>query len=223
MEQALTKTELSRLKASPLFKNCSEQAVTAALSDPDCIIRSFELDQPIYQPHQFSRCLGILLTGGIRVTRGSLVISVLTPGNMFGAAALFADPDEDYATTLTVCDPCRAVLLSQELVSRLMDSDPCIRDNYIRYLSGRIRFLSQKISSLVADGVEGRLKQYLLTNLTPKHPRLTCSATELAKRLDISRASLYRAFDMLEQQKLIRRHGRSITVPDLRALDSPGV
>lgn len=223
MEHSLTKAELSLLQASPLFKNCSEQTLPTALADSDCMIRDFELGDSIYQPHQFSRSLGILLSGGIRVTRGSLVISVLNPGNMFGAAALFADPNEDYATTLTVCNPCRVVLLTQELVSRLMDADSCLRDNYIRYLSGRIRFLSQKISSLVADGVEGRLKQYLLTNLTPEHPRLTCSATELAKRLDISRASLYRAFDMLEQQKLIRRHGRSIIVPNLRALDSPGV
>ena len=49
------------------------------------------------------------------------------------------------------------------------------------------------------------------------------SEANLAKRLDISRASLYRAFESLEQQKLIRRHGRSITVPNLRALDSPGL
>ena len=223
MEQILTKAELAYLQTSPLFKNCAEQTLSSALADEGCIIRDYELGDSVYQPHQFSRCLGILLSGGIRVTRGSLVISVLNPGNMFGAAALFADPNEDYSTTLTVCAPCRGILFTQELVSHLMDTDSRLRDNYIRYLSGRIRFLSQKISSLVADGVEGRLKQYLLTNLTPEHPRLTCSATELAKRLDISRASLYRAFEMLEQQKLIRRHGRSIIVPNLRALDSPGI
>lgn len=223
MQQSLSKTEIARLQTSFLFKNCPEQTLTTALADEDCMVQEFALGEPVYQPHQFSRCLGILLSGGIRVTRGSLVISVLTPGDMFGAAALFANPDEDYTTTLTVCDPCRVVLFTQELVSRLMDADPTLRNNYIRYLSGRIRFLTQKISSLVASGVEGRLKQYLLTNLTPEHPRLTCSATELAKRLDISRASLYRAFESLEQQKLIRRHGRSITVPNLRALDSPGL
>lgn len=223
MEASLTKTELSRLQSSPLFKNCSERTVSDALADPDCVIRNFELGELIYQPHQFSRCLGILLAGGIRVTRGSLVVSVLSPGELFGAAALFADPNEDYALTLTVCDPCRVILLTQDLVSRLMDADTQLRNNYIRYLSGRIRFLSRKISSLVADGVEGRLKQYLLTNLSPDQPRLTCSATELAKRLDISRASLYRAFESLENQKLISRRGRSIIVPNLRALDSPGV
>lgn len=219
MEQPLSKNELSHLSASPLFQSCPEQMVQMALDDPDCVIHSFQIGQTIYCPHEFSRCLGILLSGGIRVTRDSLAISVLAPGDLFGAAALFNDR-EDYATTLTACASCRVVLLTQDLVSRLMDKSPCIRDNYIRYLSGRIRFLSGKIQSLAADSVEGRLKQYLLTTLSPQHPRLQCPATELAQRLGISRASLYRAFESLETQGLIRRQGRSITVPDLRALDA---
>ena len=100
-----------------------------------------------------------------------------------------------------------------------MERWPRVAVNYIRYLSGRIRVLSGKIRSLAADSVEGRLKQYLLTSLTPDNPRLNCAATELAKRLGISRASLYRAFETLESQGLIRRQGRAILVPDFNALD----
>ena len=101
-----------------------------------------------------------------------------------------------------------------------MDASPRIRDNYIRYLSGRIRFLSGKIQALAADSVEGRLKQHLLCSVSPDCPRLDIPATELARRLGVSRASLYRAFDSLEAQGLIRREGRTLTVPDLSALDS---
>lgn len=222
MDQTLTQSELAHLLASPLFRDCPEQTVQTALADSDFTVHHFEPGQTLYQPHQFSRCLGVLLSGGIRVTRDALAISVLAPGDLFGAAALFNDR-EDYATTLTACVPCRVVLLTQELVSRLMDESPRVRDNYIRYLSGRIRFLSGKIQSLAADSVEGRLKQYLLTNLSPQQPRLDCPATELAKRLGISRASLYRAFETLESQGLICRQGRAITVPDLKALDASGV
>lgn len=222
MEQTLTKADRSHLLRCPLFRNCSDDDVHLALADPECTLHTFESGQTLYQPHRFSRCLGVLLSGGVRVTRDSLAISVLSPGDLFGAAALFNDRT-DYATTLTACTPCRVVLLTQALVSRLMDASPCIRDNYIRYLSGRIRFLSGKIQSLAADSVEGRLKQYLLTNLTSDRPCLDCPATELAHRLGISRASLYRAFETLERQGLICRQGRSISVPDLSALDSSGV
>lgn len=219
MDHTLTEDEWGRLCNCPLFLNCQQQVLLGALADSDCSLQSFDNGQTLYQPHRFSRCLGVLLSGSVRVTRDALVISVLSPGDLFGAAALFNE-EPDYATTLTACTPCRVVLFPQELVSRLMDTSAQVRDNYIRYLSGRIRFLSGKIRSLAADGVEEKLKQHLLTTLSPDCPRLNCPATELAHRLGISRASLYRAFESLEQQGLIQREGKAILVSDLKALDS---
>lgn len=219
MDHILTDEELNRLECCPVFRGCSPELVQRALAHPECSVHCFQPGQTLYRPDHFSRCLGVLLSGGVRVTRDALAISILAPGDLFGAAALFNDRP-DYATTLTAISPCRAVLLTQELVSLLMDESPVVRDNYIRYLSGRIRFLSGKIRSLAADSTEGKLKQHLLTSLSPDHPRLDCPATELARRLGISRASLYRAFDALEGQGLIRREGRSVLVPDLKALES---
>jgi len=222
MDHTLSGEEWGRLQLCPLFLDCPEDVVHRALVDPECALHSFQPGQTLYQPHRFSRSLGILLSGSVRVTRDTLALSVLSPGDLFGAAALFND-QPDYATTLTACTPCRVILLSQDLVSRLMDASAQIRDNYIRYLSGRIRFLSGKIRSLAADGAEGKLKQHLLTTLSPGCSRLDCPATELAHRLGISRASLYRAFDSLEQQGLIRRENKTVVVPDLRALDASDV
>lgn len=219
MNHILTDEERIRLEGCPVFRGCSPKLVQRALTHPECSVQCFQTGQTLYRPDHFSRCLGVLLSGGVRVTRDALAISILAPGDLFGAAALFNDRP-DYATTLTAISPCRVVLLTQELVSLLMDESPVIRDNYIRYLSGRIRFLSGKIRSLAADSAEGKLKQHLLTSLSPDRPRLDCPATELAHRLGISRASLYRAFDALEGQGLIRREGRSLLVPDLKALEN---
>lgn len=218
MDPILQEDELPRLLTCPLFSGCPRAVSLQALADPACSLHTFQPGQILYQPRRFSRCLGILLSGRIRVTRNALAISTLSPGDLFGAAALFND-EPDYTTTLTATTPCRVVLLTQELVSRLMDESALIRNNYIRYLSGRIRFLSGKIRSLAADSAEGKLKQYLLTTLSADRPRLDCPATELAHRLGISRASLYRAFDALEGQGLIRREGRTILALDLNALE----
>ena len=46
------------------------------------------------------------------------------------------------------------------------------------------------------------------------------SGEELSRQLGLSRASLYRAFDALEQADLIRRSGKTIEVPSLPALQS---
>lgn len=219
MNHILSPQEWEQLENCALFTGCSPSQTERALSDESCRVQAFASGQVLYRPNRFSRCLGVLLSGSVQVTRDALVISVLSPGDLFGAAALFNDRP-DYATTLTARTACRAVLFPQEQVSRMMDTSPQIRDNYIRYLSGRIRFLSGKIRSLAADGADGKLAQYLLANLSVEQPRLDCPATELARRLGISRASLYRAFDSLCQQGLICRTGRTITVPDLGMLES---
>ena len=215
----LTPQQYQTLSACDLFISCSRDELTEALSHADCLAYTYAPGQVVYQPRSFSRCLGVLLDGSVRVTRDSLVINTLIPGDLFGAAALYND-EPDYATTLTARAPSIAVLFPQALLSQLMDASPQIRDNYIRYLSGRIRFLSGKIRSLAADSTEARLVQHLLTNLTPQAPSLHCPAAELARRLGIGRASLYRAFDALEGRGLIRRDGQTILVPDLDALDA---
>ncbi|MBQ3557009.1 MAG: Crp/Fnr family transcriptional regulator [Oscillospiraceae bacterium] len=219
MDCSLPARQLNLLTRCPLLAGCDRQTIDFALSDAGCSMADFESGQILYQPHSFSRSLGILLSGSVRVTRDALVISVLSPGELFGAAALFNDRP-DYATTLTAATPCRVLLLKQELIGRLMDFDTRVRDNYIRYLSGRIRFLSSKVQSLAAAGVDGKLARFLLSRLTPDQPNLVCPATELAQRLGISRASLYRAFESLEERGLIAHRGRRVEVIDFAGLES---
>lgn len=219
MDFNLPAPQLELLSRCPLFAGCDPATIHRALKDGGCTVAEFATGQTLYQPHRFSRSLGVLLSGSVRVTRDTLVISVLAPGELFGAAALFNDLP-DYATTLTAAVPCRVVLLEQQLISRLMDEDTRVRDNYIRYLSGRIRFLSGKVQSLAAPGVDGKLARFLLSRLTPDEPVLCCPSADLARRLGISRASLYRAFELLEARGLITHENRTLRVTDFAGLES---
>ena len=71
---------------------------------------------------------------------------------------------------------------------------------------------------LAQAGAEGKLARYLLAN--GQGGSVTCTASGLAQRLGISRASLYRAFGALENSTLIVRRGKTILIPDLAALES---
>ena len=149
----------------------------------------------------------------------SLIMSVLGPGELFGAAALFNDRP-DYATTLTARTPCRVLLLPQALVEELMGRFPEVCRSYVAYLSERIRFLSGKIDALTAGSAERKVAQYLLSRLDGEWAELDCSATGLAQRLGVSRASLYRALDALEARGAVRRAGKRFRIPDPAALES---
>ncbi len=215
MSCTIPEKQLELLAGSPLFHGVPSQQLLPLLDRPGCTLEHFPSGALIYSPSHFLRRLGVLLSGQVRVTKRSLTVSVLTPGTLFGAAAVFNE-DPDYTTTLTALSPCSALMLEEDLLDRLLGEYPVLRQNYLRYLTGRIRFLSARLQALAAGGAESRLSQYLLENM--QDGQLVCPATELCRRLGVSRASLYRAFDTLESAGLILRQGKTISVPDPSAL-----
>lgn len=215
MSGSLSDQQISLLSRSALLSGVPPEAICAILAREGCTLEDFPAGETIYCPDRFRRSLGVLLSGQVRVTKDTLTVSVLEPGALFGAAALYNDAAQ-YAATLTALCPCTALMLTQTLLDRLMSEQDLLRQNYLRYLSSRIRFLSARLQSLAAGGAEGRLSRYLLANLDGG--KLVCPATELAQRLGVSRASLYRAFDDLEASGLIKRQGKTIWVPDPAAL-----
>ena len=209
---------LGLLEGTFLFQGAPEAAV-AALADGRAQLRRAARGEVIYDPRHFQRSLGVVLEGRIQVNKGPLIMSVLGPGELFGAAALFNDRP-DYATTLTARTPCRVLLLPQALVEELMGRFPEVCRSYVAYLSERIRFLSGKIDALTAGSAERKVAQYLLSRLDGEWAELDCSATGLAQRLGVSRASLYRALDALEARGAVRRAGKRFRIPDPAALES---
>ena len=216
LEVSLTGEEWALLGRCPLLRGVEEPLLERITQAEGAEFVRFPAGQVVYSPQNFRRCLGVLLSGQLQVTKGTLAMSVLEPGELFGAAALYSDIPE-FATTITAKRPSRCLLLDQSLVDRLLGEQPLIRNNYLHYLTGRIRFLSGRLQSLAQSSAEGRLARYLLAN--SQDGSLTCSATDLAQRLGISRASLYRSFEELEHGGLIFRQGKTITIPSLPALE----
>lgn len=210
---SLKQEELSLLARCPLFRQADGALLRSLTELEGASLVQFD-PGIVYSPRHFRRSLGVVLSGQLQVTKGSLAVSVLEPGDLFGAAALYSDEPE-FATTITARGPSRCLMLEQQLVDRLLAEHSQIRENYLRYLTGRIRFLSGRLQTLAQPGVEGKLARYLLAN-----GGSSCPATELCQRLGVSRASLYRAFSALEDNGLIRRVGKTITVIDPAGLET---
>lgn len=196
------------LDRHPLFAGVEEPALDRLLLDAE--EQSVPRGEAIYTPHRFRRCLGVLLSGRVQVTKDTLLVSHLSAGDLFGAAALFTD-NQDYATTLTALSPCQVVLFPQEGVERLVQGSPRFAMNYVRYLSGRIQFLSGRLDTVSAGTAEGKLAQYLLS-AAGEDGQVTISATQLSARIGVGRATLYRAFEALERDGAIAREGKVIRI-----------
>lgn len=210
---SLSRSEISLLTAGPLFHGVSEELLQTLAGTEGASLIRFD-PGVVYSPRHFRRSLGVVLSGQFQVTKGALAVSVLGPGDLFGAAALYSDEPE-FASTVTAKGPSRCLMLEQPLVDRLLAEHSQIRENYLRYLTGRVRFLSGRLQALAQPGVEGKLARYLLAN-----GGSSCPATELCQRLGVSRASLYRAFAALEDSGLITRKGKTITIVDPAGLET---
>lgn len=173
----------------------------------------------IYSPRHFQRCLGLILSGSVRVTKDTLIVSTLRAGDLFGAAALFSE-GEEYSTTLTALSGCTVLFIPESAAQLLLAESPVFAMKYVRYLSDRIRFLSQRLDTVSAGTTERKLAQFLLRT-ADENGTLCTSATLLCKTLGIGRASLYRAFERLEQEGAIRRDGKSICICDPTKLQEP--
>lgn len=169
----------------------------------------------LYTARQFQRCLGFVLAGKVRVTRGELFVDVLEPGDWFGAAALFNEREE-YPATLTALTDCEVLFLSQEAVAELMERWPRAGVNYVYYLSGRICFLSDRLNSLAAGSAEEKVEQFL--RRSADSDGVVCvPATAVAQALGLGRASVYRAFDRLEARGILTRDHKKFILQSEKA------
>lgn len=209
----LTEQELGLLGETFLFRGAPGEALMEAVGDGRCRLVQVDKGEPVYTPESFDRALGVLLSGRIRVEKGELIVSVLEPGDLFGAAALFNDLP-GYAARLTARAPCRAVLFPEGLVAGLLARYPALSANYIRYQAGRIRFLEGKIDALTAAGPVRKLSRYLREHARGDTVELDCPLTGLAARLGVGRTSLYRALDALTAAGAIEHSGRTIRILD---------
>ncbi len=199
-------------KGHPLFGRVSGELWQQTLEQSELL--QVDKGGTVYQPKRFRRCLGMVLQGRMQVRREALLMSTLSAGDIFGAAALFTDR-EHYPTTLTALTPCQALLIPQDSVRRLLRESPPFAEDYAAYLSNRIQFLSARLEAVSTPSAQGKLARYLLA---AGDDTLTLSATQLCQRLGVGRATLYRAFEVLEESGAIVRSGKTIRIADRAAL-----
>ena len=215
----LNETETELVLKTELFRGSPPRILAVS----DCTAAEYEKNDVVYDKTNFSRSLGIVLEGRLRVTKENadkrpIVMSTLQRGAMFGAAALF-NSEPEYATKITAIEHSRVLFLPQRLIKRMIEREPEIAENYIRYLSERILFLNRKIYFLTAGTAEQRLAGFLLDNLAVgEFSEMPMPMHRLADALNMSRASLYRAFDELTASGAVSKQGKLVCINNAELL-----
>ena len=155
----------------------------------------------------------IVLSGKIKVMKKEdgreLFLRQLAPGDTFGYTCLFAAENDRVRGLLYANSKTQALFIPEQVIMELIETTPRVSLNIISVLTDKIRFLNKKIDSFTSPSGEKRLFKYLLScPCTDDGGIQIGNMAELARRLDMGRASLYRAFDSLEEGgKITRKDG----------------
>ena len=167
--------------------------------------------------------IGIIVSGRAMISTSaqekSPILRVLTNGDTFGAASLFGKR-KDYSTTVIAETKTSVVYISEENIRELCYTVPQVAINYIEFLSNRVAFLNSKVSTFSVQTSDARIAYYIYTLAEGEEKTLTlpCTYSQIAENLSIGRASLYRAFDTLCKQNIIKRDHNKITILSINQL-----
>lgn len=212
---------LRLLEQTPIFKNAGGELLREAFLEYPPEIREYSRGDIIFDTGGSEKRLGLIVRGRASVTKGGshkVIMSVSEKGDIFGAVTLF-NPESGFVASITALCSVRTAFFDKAFAEYLIDKSPIISKNYIEYLSRRIYFLNSKIDSFTGVSAVSRLALWIYENADGSAAiTLPCSVSSLSQRLNIGRASLYRAFEELEKEGVISRDGKNITVNDKNSL-----
>ncbi len=222
----LKKEYLSAMKKCALFNDIDVELVYKTLEDR-CTVCDFLNGETVYTRSKFNDSVGIVLEGSIEIYKDedrAVMLNRIGVGGFFGAAALFANKKE-YVSVLVAKGKSTVMFIPFDEFKTLLAKNSTFALNYIGFLSGRIEFLNKKIDEFTAQDTNQKLCRYLIDNASKTGGKWLCSIksmVELSKKLNMGRASLYRAFEELENEKIITRIGKNIIIDDIDKLKERG-
>jgi len=195
-----------------LFSGVPEEEIAQLVSAEGVRVEHFEKDAVIFDRKQNERALGVILFGSCAVTKesetGKMPMSVLRQGDLFGAASLF-HREEQYVARVAAAESAWILLISEEALKGMMRSDFRITENYLAYLTARIRFLSERLDGFLPQSVEERVLQFIRQHAENGLFESEWSVSALADSLRVSRTTLYRAIDKLVLEGKLVKQGRT--------------
>ena len=206
--------------STPLFKDIDVQNINSYLARGGFSVVRYKRGDDILIPRQNDKFVAIVLSGLAQVYKilpggKKIILSTLVAKNVFGAFTLFSHED-GFVNYITAKSDMKIAYFDRELIENILSKDFTFAKNYLSYLSSRIRFLNTKIENMAADCAADKLAFFIYECCEELGSPflLPYSMSDLAKLLNIGRASLYRAFNELESKSVIQRSSREIEVLD---------
>lgn len=200
------KNAMDALNKSFLFCNISEDKAEELLRE-SCR-RSFSAGEVL----DSNKSICLIVAGKAAVFKGKSFLRYLEKGDLFGVATLFSE--ESDISRVVAKTKTEAVFISEVQIAKLIKASNDFSMKYIAFLSDRIRYLNKKIDYYVSSDTASTLLKFIndLPDGKDGVKVIDMNMQSLARSLNIGRASLYRAFDKLEAEGIIKKEKNKIKI-----------
>ena len=200
--------EVSELKALPLFAGLKDSELEELLSAPHRR-RVYPPGKTIMSAGDAVQSLVVLVAGRVETRMGGdereVVMDRLTAPCLLAPAFLFAS-DNTLPVDAVAVEECVVWTLNREGFVRFMAAHPEVMSRFLRRVSDRSRFLSEKVRTFAIKGLRSRVLDYLHT-----HGSITKVAAT-AERLGVTRPSLSRVLSEMVAEGTIKFDNKEYTL-----------
>lgn len=211
----LTENEILEraLKRSAIFEGLTAEQARAI---PGWFTKEFKRGELISECQNGVYCVGLMIKGSAEVSPNcQSSVSILSGGGEFGICNIFVS--EDMPTVLVAKTSCKVGFIPKDNFAQLLGTDSVLMYRYVRLCNRKMIYLAEKLRMLSIPDALGRLAFWLVRSDDFPDVRLNMTKDDLAKRLGISRASLFRAIASLEKEGIIRSVGDRILITEPEA------
>lgn len=214
----MKKNDIDAIRKCRIFSGAEKDICNELLGSGKYEMKTYAGHETVFSPENFSNCLAVILKGSAEVSKhtekGTLYMSTLYAGNVFGLSSVFYDGG-GFPTYVTAKEPLRVLFITKEQLKELFNQHPAILENFLSILSTKIHFLNEKIESISSADSKAAVRNYLLDTakkLGKSEFSLPVSYQKLSSMLSIGRTSVYRAFDELTEEGFLVKNGKMITI-----------
>ena len=210
MTRTMLQKSLDALKNADIFSSVDEKQLKK-LTESFTDMVSFKKGETVFGKEK--KAVGVIVKGSAQVEKNGLILSRLKANDIFGTVTLYNET-KDFVNNIVALTDCTVIFISPDGIDFLIESSPDFSKEYIRYLSKRIYFLNSRINSFGESSTKEKLLSFVRSNAVDGEFSLAAGVTTLSRALNISRASIYRAFEELEAEGKITKDGKAVKITE---------
>ena len=217
--------DCSVLETSTLFCGMPAIELRNVLETTPHRIQCYAKDETIFHIMDPAVSIGILLEGRVQAQKpfpngNQINVSVRTPGEMIGPAAVFSS-SQKFPCDVVALEPVTMMMFYKEDLLALMQKNIRILKNFTTEIASATYMLQQRLELLSYNGISQKAAFWLLMKAKQSGKsvvQIPDSVSKWAMILNVSRPSLHRELNKMKKQGLIRYNPRVIEIIDAKAL-----